>query len=178
MTLDDADPVLEAFAALRAASIVVIPTGAESGRWRIGDGVVSDCNLLRRAESRSLIEATEPRQRRADAEGPCAAGRPAAPGHSPAHPGRAHAGTIHRERDRRTRRVARPGAGHACDPRAEAQGGGRPRAQDRGDAGAALALRSGASRFATIRARSRRVTSCVGHSWQATSNAARAIDSG
>ncbi|MGU3541887.1 hypothetical protein [Methylobacterium sp. A52T] len=44
---DEADPVLEAVAALRAAGIVVEPIGDELERWQVGDFHFSDADLWR-----------------------------------------------------------------------------------------------------------------------------------
>lgn len=54
--IDDTDPVLEAVAALRGAGITVEPTGEEMDRWRIGDLLFSDAELVRIAMSRGLME--------------------------------------------------------------------------------------------------------------------------
>ncbi|WP_345819956.1 hypothetical protein ABC766_27380 [Methylobacterium fujisawaense] len=56
---DDADSVIDAVAALRAAGIAVAPIGEELERWRIGDLIFSDAELLRLAESRGLMEACD-----------------------------------------------------------------------------------------------------------------------
>lgn len=56
--IDDADPVLDAVAALRAAGIALAPIGEEIERWQIGDLVFSDADVLRLAESRGLVEAS------------------------------------------------------------------------------------------------------------------------
>ncbi|MFB0493218.1 hypothetical protein ABIE45_005804 [Methylobacterium sp. OAE515] len=53
---DAADPVLEAVEALRAAGITVEPVGEEMDRWRIGDLLFSDAELVRIAMSRGLME--------------------------------------------------------------------------------------------------------------------------
>ncbi|SFV09147.1 MULTISPECIES: hypothetical protein [unclassified Methylobacterium] len=53
---DDADPVLEAVAALRAAGVAVAPIGDELERWQIGDLIFSDADLWRLAASRGLVE--------------------------------------------------------------------------------------------------------------------------
>ncbi|SEH88536.1 hypothetical protein SAMN02799636_04278 [Methylobacterium sp. 275MFSha3.1] len=53
---DDADPVLEAVAALRAAGVAVDPIGDEPERWQISDLVFSDALLWRLAASRRLVE--------------------------------------------------------------------------------------------------------------------------
>ena len=56
---DDADSVLDAVTALRAAGIAVAPIGEELERWQIGDLVFSDADVLRLAESRGLVEACD-----------------------------------------------------------------------------------------------------------------------
>ena len=56
---DDADPVLDAVTALRAAGVAVNPIGDELERWQIGDLIFSDADVLRLAESRGLIEACD-----------------------------------------------------------------------------------------------------------------------
>ena len=53
---DDPDPVLEAVAALEAAGIAVEPIGEEIDRWRIGDLLFSDAEIVRIAMSRGLME--------------------------------------------------------------------------------------------------------------------------
>jgi len=53
---DEADPVLEAVDALRAAGVAVTPIGDELERWQIGDLIFSDANLWRLAASRGLVE--------------------------------------------------------------------------------------------------------------------------
>jgi hypothetical protein len=53
---DDPDPVLKAVAALEAAGIAVEPLGEEVDRWRIGDLLFSDAELVRIAMSRGLME--------------------------------------------------------------------------------------------------------------------------
>jgi hypothetical protein len=53
---NEADPVLEAVEALRAAGITVEPVGEEMDRWRIGDLLFSDAELVRIAMSRGLME--------------------------------------------------------------------------------------------------------------------------
>jgi len=53
---DEADPVLKAVAALEAAGIAVEPVGDEMDRWRIGDLLFSDAELVRVAMSRGLME--------------------------------------------------------------------------------------------------------------------------
>ena len=53
---DDTYPVLKAVAALEAAGIAVEPVGEEMGRWRIGDLLFSDAELVRIARSRGLME--------------------------------------------------------------------------------------------------------------------------
>ncbi|WP_267424345.1 hypothetical protein [Methylobacterium sp. GC_Met_2] len=52
----DSDPVLDAVEALRAAGIAVAPVGEEMDRWRIGDLLSSDAELVRIAISRGLME--------------------------------------------------------------------------------------------------------------------------
>ena len=54
--IDETDPVLDAVDALRAAGIVVEPTGEDMDRWRIGDLLFSDAELVRIAMSRGLME--------------------------------------------------------------------------------------------------------------------------
>ena len=54
--IDDTDPVLDAVEALRATGIAVEPTGEELDRWRIGDLLFSDAELVRIAMSRGLME--------------------------------------------------------------------------------------------------------------------------
>jgi hypothetical protein len=56
---DDADPVLEAVAALRGAGIEVEPSGDELDCWLIGDMTFSDADLWRLAASRGLVKAGE-----------------------------------------------------------------------------------------------------------------------
>jgi hypothetical protein len=58
---DDADPVLEAVAELRAAGVAVVPIGDELDRWQIGDLTVSDADLWRLAVSRGLVGNAEAR---------------------------------------------------------------------------------------------------------------------
>jgi len=58
---DEADPVLEAVAALRAAGVAVSPIGNELERWLIGDMTFSDADLWRLAASRGLLEDGEAR---------------------------------------------------------------------------------------------------------------------
>jgi hypothetical protein len=53
---DEAGPVLKAVAALEAAGIAVEPVGDEMDRWRIGDLLFSDAELVRIAMSRGLME--------------------------------------------------------------------------------------------------------------------------
>ena len=53
---DDPDLVLEALAALEAAGIAVEPIGEGMDRWRIGDLLFSDAELVRIAMSRGLME--------------------------------------------------------------------------------------------------------------------------
>ena len=53
---DDADLVLKALVALQAAGIAVEPVGEEIDRWRIGDLLFSDAELVRIAMSRGLME--------------------------------------------------------------------------------------------------------------------------
>jgi hypothetical protein len=53
---EEADPVLEAVAALKAAGIAVAPVGEEMDRWRIGDLLFSDAEIVRIAMSRGLME--------------------------------------------------------------------------------------------------------------------------
>lgn len=53
---EEADPILEAVAALRAAGVAVAPVGDELERWQIGDLVFSDADLWRLAASRGLVE--------------------------------------------------------------------------------------------------------------------------
>lgn len=53
----DADLILDAVAALRAAGIAVASIGEELERWQIGDLVFTDADVLRLAESRRLVEA-------------------------------------------------------------------------------------------------------------------------
>ena len=53
---DDPDPILEAVVALKAAGIAVEPVGEEVDRWRIGDLLFSDAELVRIAMSRGLME--------------------------------------------------------------------------------------------------------------------------
>ncbi|MCJ2085808.1 hypothetical protein MKK88_07345 [Methylobacterium sp. E-005] len=55
--IDDADPVLDAVDALRAAGIAVAPIGDDLERWQIGDLIFSDVDVLQLAESRGLVEA-------------------------------------------------------------------------------------------------------------------------
>ena len=61
MMLDEADPAMEAVAALRAAGITVTPIGDELERWQIGDMTSSDSELWRLAASRRLVQDGEPR---------------------------------------------------------------------------------------------------------------------
>jgi hypothetical protein len=56
MPNDDADPIMEAVTALRAAGVAVDPIGDEFERWQIGDLVFSDADLWRLATSRGLVE--------------------------------------------------------------------------------------------------------------------------
>lgn len=58
MSNDEADPILDAVAALRAAGVAVVPIGDELERWQIGCFTFSDAELLRLAESRGLVEAS------------------------------------------------------------------------------------------------------------------------
>jgi hypothetical protein len=58
---DDAGPVLEAVAALRAAGVAVDPVGDDFERWQIGDLVFSDGDLWRLATSRGLVDESDPR---------------------------------------------------------------------------------------------------------------------
>ncbi len=58
---DEADPILEAVAALRAAGAVVTPIGDEFDRRQIGDLVLSDADLWRLAASRGLVEDSDSR---------------------------------------------------------------------------------------------------------------------
>ena len=53
---DNPDPVLEAVAALEAAGILVEPIGEEMDRWRIGDLLFSDAEIVRIAMSRGLMD--------------------------------------------------------------------------------------------------------------------------
>ncbi|MFB0492982.1 hypothetical protein ABIE45_005568 [Methylobacterium sp. OAE515] len=53
---DETDPVHKAVAALKAAGIAVAPVGEEMDRWRIGDLLFSDAELVRIAMSRGLME--------------------------------------------------------------------------------------------------------------------------
>ena len=52
----EADPIIEAVTALRAAGIAVAPIGDELDRWQIGDLVFSDADVWRLAASRGLVE--------------------------------------------------------------------------------------------------------------------------
>nr|WP_083916320.1 hypothetical protein [Methylobacterium sp. B34] len=52
---DEADPILEAVAALRAAGVAVAPIGDELDCWQIGDLTFSDADLWRLAASRGLV---------------------------------------------------------------------------------------------------------------------------
>ena len=56
MSANDPDSVLEAVAALKAAGIPVEPVDEEMDRWRIGDLLFSDAELVRIAMSRGLME--------------------------------------------------------------------------------------------------------------------------
>ena len=47
---EDADPVLEAVDALRAYGAVIEPCGEELERWRVGDFVMGDADVMRLAE--------------------------------------------------------------------------------------------------------------------------------
>jgi len=58
---DEADPVMEAVAALEADGVMIAPVGEELDRWRIGDFIRSDADVWRLAASRGLVEADEPR---------------------------------------------------------------------------------------------------------------------
>ena len=58
---DDADPILEAVAALRGARMKVEPSGDELDCWLIGDMTFSDADLWRLALSRGLVEEGESR---------------------------------------------------------------------------------------------------------------------
>lgn len=60
-TSNDADPILEAVAALRAAGVAVAPIGDELDRWQIGDLTFSDAELWRLAASRGLVGESESR---------------------------------------------------------------------------------------------------------------------
>lgn len=53
---DDADPILKAVAALRAAGVAVAPIGDELDRWQIGDLTFTDADVWRLAASRGLVE--------------------------------------------------------------------------------------------------------------------------
>lgn len=53
---DEADPILEAVAALRAAGVALAPIGDELERWQIGDFVFSDAALWRLAARRGHVE--------------------------------------------------------------------------------------------------------------------------
>jgi hypothetical protein len=53
---DEIDPVLKAAAALKAAGIAVEPADEEMDRWRIGDLLFSDAEVVRIAMSRGLME--------------------------------------------------------------------------------------------------------------------------
>ena len=53
---DDADPVLNAVAALKAAGVAVEPVGEETERWRIGELLFSDAELVKVAMSRGLMD--------------------------------------------------------------------------------------------------------------------------
>ena len=53
---DEADPILEVVAVLRAAGVAVAPIGDELERWQIGDLIFSDADLWRLAASRGLVE--------------------------------------------------------------------------------------------------------------------------
>ena len=52
---EDDDPVLEAVDALRARGAVIEPCGEELERWRVGDFVMGDCDVMRLAERLGLI---------------------------------------------------------------------------------------------------------------------------
>ena len=58
MSPDDADPVHDAVAALRAAGVTVAPVGNEFECWQIGDLIFSDSDVLRQAERRGPVEAS------------------------------------------------------------------------------------------------------------------------
>ena len=47
---DDADPVLEAVAILRAAGIEAMRTGDDLESWQIGDFTMTDADVLRLAD--------------------------------------------------------------------------------------------------------------------------------
>jgi hypothetical protein len=173
---DEVDPVLEAVTALRATGVVVTSIGDELDRWQIGDLTVSDAELWRLAESRGLIaDGERAAVARARAESSFAPRRPAAPGYPPARSGGAHARAVD---GHRARQAARSRARHARDPRVGAPGGRWTRGQRDPPGPDALALCGGRSRLRTIRARSRRVTMCIGHSRHTASNAAIAPFSG
>lgn len=53
---DEPGLILEAVAALEAAGIAVEPVGEGTDRWRIGDLLFSDAELVRIAMSRGLME--------------------------------------------------------------------------------------------------------------------------
>ncbi len=53
---DEADPVLTAVAALRAAGIKAIPTGNDMELWQIGDLIYSDADVVRLAASHGLVD--------------------------------------------------------------------------------------------------------------------------
>ncbi|SDA12795.1 hypothetical protein SAMN02799622_00812 [Methylobacterium sp. UNC378MF] len=56
---DEADPIIEAVAALRAAGVAVAPIGDKLERWQIGDLVFTDADLWRLAASRGLVEGSD-----------------------------------------------------------------------------------------------------------------------
>ncbi|WP_020094941.1 hypothetical protein [Methylobacterium sp. 285MFTsu5.1] len=58
---DEADPIMEAVDALRAAGVAVWPIGDELEHWQIGDLVYADADLWRLASSRGLVEDSDSR---------------------------------------------------------------------------------------------------------------------